>query len=251
MVVGEVDTGKSTLVALLARWFLSTGRKAAIVDADIGQADIGPPGFVSYGFPEQDFDSLKAVTRRASYMAGNTSPYGRGLNVAAGVQACVRDAKREGADVIVIDTSGLVRGVAGRQLKCAKAETVRPDLIVILSTPGVETLAGHLEHLGFHVRRFLPIPGARAKAAEERKNSRISRWNSYLGSNLRLIAVDLSRVGVSLVGETRQCGHGVRAHGTVAAIQDPRRPGFHIPCVWMVAGKQEQSSNRPSWCPKM
>ena len=35
MVVGEVDTGKSTLVALLARWFLSTGRKAAIVDADI------------------------------------------------------------------------------------------------------------------------------------------------------------------------------------------------------------------------
>ena len=30
-------------------------------------------------------------------------------------------------------------------------------------------------------------------------------------------------------------------HGTVAAIQDPRRPGFHIPCVWMVAGKQEQS----------
>ena len=42
----------------------------AIVDADIGQADIGPPGFVSYGFVEHDIESLQSVRRQDSYLVG-------------------------------------------------------------------------------------------------------------------------------------------------------------------------------------
>ncbi|HHY08781.1 MAG TPA: hypothetical protein GX530_09775 [Corynebacteriales bacterium] len=38
MVIGEPDTGKSTLVAVLARWFRSVSRKVAVVDSDIGQS---------------------------------------------------------------------------------------------------------------------------------------------------------------------------------------------------------------------
>jgi polynucleotide 5'-hydroxyl-kinase GRC3/NOL9 len=106
MVIGEVDTGKTTLVVLLARWLQSASRKVAIVDADIGQADIGPPGFVSYGLVEDQLTSLRSVTRQASYMVGNTSPYSRGLNLVAGIQACVRSTRRDGADVTLVDTGG-------------------------------------------------------------------------------------------------------------------------------------------------
>lgn len=240
MVIGEVDTGKTTLVVLLARWLQSASRKVAIVDADIGQADIGPPGFVSYGLVEDQLTSLRSVTRQASYMVGNTSPYSRGLNLVAGIQACVRSAHRDGADVTLVDTGGLVKGVAGIQLKCAKAETIRPDLIIALSTPGVEPLAGYLKQSGFRIRRFLPIPGARVRSLGERKDARISRWNSYLGSNPQLADVDLSSVTVRRwPGESRYVDTGQVPHGTVAAVQDPRQPGFHIPCIWTVTADEE------------
>ncbi len=34
MVIGEPDTGKSTLVAVLACWFWSASRKVAVVDSE-------------------------------------------------------------------------------------------------------------------------------------------------------------------------------------------------------------------------
>lgn len=107
MVIGEPDTGKSTLVALLARWFWSTSHKVAVVDSDVGQADVGPPGFVSYGFVERDITSLQSVTRNGSYLVGNTSPYRSTLSVMSGTYACVNAAQKQGADVILIDTCGL------------------------------------------------------------------------------------------------------------------------------------------------
>ena len=109
MVIGEIDTGKSTLVAVMAAWFWERGKKVAVVDSDIGQSDIGPPGFVSYGFAEGPILSLKSVKRQGSYMVGKTSPYGRELSVLVGVQSCVKAAKDQGADVILVDTCGLVR----------------------------------------------------------------------------------------------------------------------------------------------
>lgn len=243
MVIGEVDTGKSTLLALLARWFRSQSQHVAIVDADVGQADIGPPGFVSYGFVEHDIESLQSVRRQDSYLVGSTSPYNRGLNVVAGVQACVRDARCQGSDVTLVDTTGLVKGISGIQLKCAKAEAIKPDLIIALNTPGIEPLTRCLKQLGFRVSRFLPIPGARIRTAQERKHLRVSRWNSYLGGNPHKMEIDPAEVKVlRWWGESRPVDTEQVPNGTVVAIPDPNRPGFHIPCVWTVTEGEEAGS---------
>jgi polynucleotide 5'-hydroxyl-kinase GRC3/NOL9 len=41
MVVGAVDTGKTTFCTCLARALFERGMKVAVVDADLGQSDIG------------------------------------------------------------------------------------------------------------------------------------------------------------------------------------------------------------------
>ncbi len=52
--------------------------------------------------------------------------------------------------------------------------------------------------------------------------------------------VDLSRIEVRRWwGERRYVDIEHVSHGTVAAVQDPRRPGIHVPCIWMVAEQVE------------
>lgn len=215
MVVGEPDTGKSTLVALLARWFWRASQKVAI------------------GTVERDVESLQAVARKGSYMVGSVSPYKRELPVVAGVRACAKAALREGADVILIDTCGLVKPARGVELKSAKATLLEPDLIITLSTPTLAPLNDCLKLLGFRVRRFRPLRGARNKSINERKDNRISCWNAYIGNGPCLINVDLSRTEIGRWwGEGRYVDLNHVPHGTVAAVRDPQRLGLQIPCIW-------------------
>jgi len=238
MVVGEPDTGKSTFVALLARWFLRNSKKVAVVDCDVGQADVGPPGFISYGFVEHPVTSLRAVTRNGSYLVGNTSPYGRLLPVVAGTEACVRAAERDGADVILIDTSGLVRPHAGVRLKCAKAGSVHPHLVIALSTPGLGPLIDCLKVLGFEVLSVSPVPGVRTKPIDQRRGNRVLRWNVYLGS-ARTLRLDPSRVRIlrwwAEVDPMDRVDPGAVPQGTVVAVPDPSRIGLQIPCLWLTS----------------
>ena len=67
MVIGEIDTGKSTLVALIAQWFRENGKKVAVVDSDIGQSDVGPPGFVSVSYTHLDVYKRQVHTNHTSY----------------------------------------------------------------------------------------------------------------------------------------------------------------------------------------
>ena len=48
MVVGASDTGKTTLTAYLAGALAARGETVAVVDADVGQSEIGPPTTVGW-----------------------------------------------------------------------------------------------------------------------------------------------------------------------------------------------------------
>ena len=232
MVIGEIDTGKSTLVAVMAAWFWERGKKVAVVDSDIGQSDIGPPGFVSYGFAEGPILSLKSVKRQGSYMVGKTSPYGRELSVLVGVQSCVKAAKDQGADVILVDTCGLVRPTAGVQLKCAKAQAIEADVIISLRTPEVVPLIESLRSLDFKVKEFKPLSGARNRSAQERAQNRVCLWNGYLGREARSVAIDPSGVRVlKWWGESRYSETKNPNGWIVAAVPDPNRSNLQIPCI--------------------
>lgn len=238
MLVGGPDTGKSTMAAALASWYLTRGSAVAVVDSDVGQADVGPPGFVSYGLLDHEVTSLADVPCAGSFLVGAVSPYGRLLAVVAGASTCANWAQRDGAEVVVVDTCGLVGGSAGLRLKCAKAAALCPDLILVLS-PDRSLLASRLRALGYRVEVIPPLASARTRTVEERRQCRSLRWNRYLQGTQTLC---LEQPSVRLArwwAEAPTTSAGVTPNGwttprgTVVGFADPKKPGLQLPGVWL------------------
>lgn len=70
MILGGVDTGKTTLATFLANELLSSGFRVAIIDSDIGQKGILPPATISLGFPEGLFESFGDIKAYKHYFVG-------------------------------------------------------------------------------------------------------------------------------------------------------------------------------------
>jgi len=214
LVLGEVDTGKSTFCAVLASAAFQAGQPAgwrvAVVDADIGQSDIGPPACVSFGLLEGPVETLEQVPPLGADFVGATSPVGRLLQTATATATMTRAARSAGAGFIVIDTTGLVHGEPARALKAAKVALVDPDMIIALQR---EDEVEHL--LAPYSRRSRPatvrLPVSRRvekktweerKARRERKFAQRLAHGTPLEFSLRSVAVEgsFSLTGSALPG---------------------------------------------------
>jgi polynucleotide 5'-kinase involved in rRNA processing len=172
MLVGGLDTGKSTLARNIVRAGLEGGIPGAILDADIGQSSVGPPATVGLKLVREAADLEPEALARADGLAfvGTTSPQGHLLPLVSGSRLLLDRARAEGAELVVVDTTGLVSGVFGQVLKFYKIGLLRPDLVV-----GLER-GEELEPLLGVIRRFyaaevvaLPVPTEVAPTSVERR----------------------------------------------------------------------------------
>jgi polynucleotide 5'-kinase involved in rRNA processing len=150
MLIGSVDTGKTTLALSAARLALAAGRTVAIVDADVGNSTIGPPACVGLKVVTEmaDLDDVGSPDRL--HFVGTITPARLVLQQVVATAAMV-DHAREMADLVILDTTAVVSGVAGETLKYHKAELCRPDKVVALQRGGeMEPVVGML-------RRFLGL----------------------------------------------------------------------------------------------
>src|SRR5262245_40577669 len=118
--VGPIDTGKSTFALALANRAAEAGRRVAVVDGDVGQSEIGPPATVGLAVLDGPVGSLGELHPRGLAFVGDVSPVGHLLPVIAGTLAMARRAAELGAELTILDTSGLVHGRLGEKLKLAK-----------------------------------------------------------------------------------------------------------------------------------
>ena len=132
LLIGGMDTGKSTLSRDLLGAALAAGRPAAYLDADVGQKTVGPPATISLKVvrSQEDLEPDRLAGPDALYFVGSTSAQGHLLPVVGGVAALHEQAKQLGADFVIVDSSGLVSGISGQTLKYHKVEALRPDLVV-------------------------------------------------------------------------------------------------------------------------
>jgi len=149
MVIGNADTGKTRFVALLADALSMSGRTCGIVDADVGQSDIGPPTTIGLGAVYRDDENLIHIDEKGMYFVGAPSPKGHLLPTVIGTKRMLDRALNLGFDHILIDTTGLVQGFLGEVLKGYKIELIQPDLLIVLQR------RGECDHL---MRRFRAIP---------------------------------------------------------------------------------------------
>lgn len=172
MVIGAVDTGKTVLSCWLAERLAERG-PVAMVDADLGQSIIGPPGTVGWRMAGPQAEEFMFV--------GVTSPARRALGaVTATWRACER-ARRAGAAWLVLDSSGYVDGPGAVALKRAKLDLVRPsDVVLLADQPGrLEAIARSIrpgEARVYHLQAVAP----ERKSLVHRREWRRERFAQYL-----------------------------------------------------------------------
>lgn len=176
LVLGAVDRGKSTYCGFLSRRCLEAGLRVAVIDADVGQKDIGPPATLTLGYPEAA-QSLAQVPPVAWYFIGATTPAGHLLPMTVGLRQLV-DSTR--AACIIINTTGFIHG-PGRVLKGYKIEAVQPDVIVALEQ-GRELRALLQAYRHYRILRVPPSASATTKTPEQRRATRARGFGAYFAT---------------------------------------------------------------------
>ena len=183
MVIGDVDSGKSTFVTHQTNLLLNQNFRVGIIDADIGQSNIGPPTVISLGVVEKGnfVKFLSDIKLKDGYFVGHTSPNRVFHRVMVGLKKMVDEALSQNCDAIIIDTTGFVQGIHARELKFQKASLINPDLIVVLQKgEELESLLEPLERLGLKIERVPTSEHVRSRSMEERKELRKMSFAKHL-----------------------------------------------------------------------
>lgn len=187
MMIGGLDTGKTTMGRAIATAALEAGRRVAYLDADVGQKAVGPPTAVTLRLLEQPGDIETLDQLDGLYFVGATSPQGQLLPLVVGAGRLQGKAFDHGSELIVVDTSGLVSGVYGQLLKYHKIELLQPDTVVGLQRGGeLEPLLGIVQRFFSSELVVLPVhPSAVPTSVEERARNREARLRAYFAEPLQ------------------------------------------------------------------
>jgi len=215
LVVGAVDSGKSTLCRFLAHYCATQGRRTAILDADLGQSWIGPPTTIGFALVDDSMLEESTPEPTGMWFVGATSPQGHMLQTAVGVRKMADAARQCRAECIIVDTSGWVDGPAARALKEAKIALLAPRHILGIQygdeirhiTAACESRADISVHSVRASRR------TRSRDADRRRAYREQQFREYFAESaeLALPFADITVLGTSLLSGTPAPGH-VRAY---------------------------------------
>ncbi len=194
MVLGGVDVGKTSLCTFLVNTALKAGRSVGIIDADVGQSDVGPPctiGFARAGKPVLDLSELRA---EHAFFLGDKTPSYMVDRALKGIEEMVEKAEEEGVDFLVVNTDGWISGQGAAEYKRATASIVRPDVILALQRGGeLKQVIAALE--GWEVRVLEVSPFVKERDRETRRELRAQGYRRYLEGS-KIISVQLDWVEV-------------------------------------------------------
>ena len=106
------------------------------MDGDIGQSSIGPPATVGLAILSPLHPSPVSPSPVACIFVGSTSPPGHFLPHILGTQTLVQSAINQGAEIVLVDTTGLISGAAAASLKWHKLQAIRPQHVLALQRQG-------------------------------------------------------------------------------------------------------------------
>ncbi len=191
-VIGPVDAGKTSFSALIANRALSRNIQPAIIDADVGQADIGPPGFISLGMPDTWITWLRELEPEAMRFIGSIEPGPVAGRILASIVNLVNEALAGGAGIVVIDTDGWTSGWNAMEYKLDLVRLVGVDHVVVMGDVDLYRSIGESIHARVYYARS-PLVYAE-RSINDRKRLRAENYRRYIGSSTR--EVDLSRIPV-------------------------------------------------------
>src|SRR5438552_12430061 len=196
LILGTSDTGRTSRTARLAATLAARGERVAVVDADVGQSEIGPPTTVGLGRVSGALARLGDAEVWALEFVGDTSPVRYIRETAEATGRLVRRALDAGFERVLVDTGGLVEGPLGLALKRAKIRAVDPDLVLVLQRRDEsEPIARALESGGARPRvvRLAPSSAVVRRTATRRREHRERILRDYL-ARAATIELDTARI---------------------------------------------------------
>jgi polynucleotide 5'-hydroxyl-kinase GRC3/NOL9 len=260
LLLGAADTGKTTLLNALANR-LAQSRPVALVDADIGQSHIGPPTTVGWTVVDRrcspgalGWETITPGGGGATggiAFVGDITPVGHLLQLTAAMVSCVEQAAQT-ADVVLIDTPGLVTGGAACTLWWTLQRLLRPQRILAVQRENElgEVLKGL--HADVSAIEVIAAPlQLRRKSPEARQEHRCRLFEDYFRSatahtlDFNAVAVQTTRgltpenTAGRLVGLADATGHDIaigvvehwRREKTKGTIRAPRLDVQRVRCL--------------------
>lgn len=176
LIMGETDSGKSSLVRYLAERIIAAGLTVSLVDSDIGQSSLGLPGCICMKGFRDDKDFERSRFERTSFL-GTANP-AKVIPLIIETSGRMVDLSRKTSDITIVDTTGLVHGRLGRVLKGGKIKRIRPDhIIAICRGHELEHILGSLE--GSNIFRIRKAADVRPRSRAARGRYRHGRLQDY------------------------------------------------------------------------
>ena len=184
IIIGEVDSGKSSLCTFLVNKCLEDTSKVGVVDADVGQAETGPPTTISSSVVQAPIIGLYKTAAEISFFIGDTSPSfvpDKVVNLATRLKKSIT----RSANIVLVNTDGWLTEFNAIRHKQLLIEEIQPDLVIALSRSD-EVIDPLLDRVKFASLKLPSSPFARVRSKEERKKAREAGYRRFLQGSHKL-----------------------------------------------------------------
>jgi len=186
VILGPPDVGKSTLCVYLVNKLLQSGQTPCVIDADIGQADMGPPTTIARGVPTEPISSLQELKPDRRLFIGNISPSGVEQKLTHGIQRLSAEGERP---LGIINTDGWVAGLEAVRYKVNLLTQLQPDLVLGLAYS--HELEPILNDVRFHSMKTAAAKDALERSRVDRRSIRTEAYRRSLeGAVTRRVSME-------------------------------------------------------------
>ncbi|MEM0057437.1 MAG: Clp1/GlmU family protein [Candidatus Bathyarchaeia archaeon] len=194
LVLGNVDSGKTSFCTYLTNKLLGSGCKIAVLDGDLGQSDIGPPCTIAYAVVSKPLTDLFNLEPTNAYFVGVTSPSRALEKVIQGIAMLMEEALKHNPDYVIVNTDGWVDGEDAIKYKLQVIEKIRPDMVFCLQQD--ETLTPLLNAIeNFKTIKVESPPTIKQRSREKRKSLRELGYIKYLkGAKVQSIPISWVKI---------------------------------------------------------
>jgi polynucleotide 5'-hydroxyl-kinase GRC3/NOL9 len=179
LVLGGVDVGKSTFALMCANRILSTGVKpVAILDGDLGQTDIGPPGALSYTLLDKPTVDLFNFRFEEAVFIGSLTPYQVVDRIVESLTYLKSRASAR-SKAIIVNTDGWFT-VEAIPYKARIVERLKPKATVIIDRDiDLSLIEDAAKSSGSTLIRIPPPKYIRGKSRSDRRGRRELCYRKY------------------------------------------------------------------------
>jgi polynucleotide 5'-hydroxyl-kinase GRC3/NOL9 len=194
MVLGAIDSGKTSFCTYLTNKLLSKKNKIAVLDGDLGQSDIGPPCTVSYTFVDKPIADLFSLEAKNAFFVGVTSPSKTPEKVIKGLVLLKKEILENDSDFVIVNTDGWIEGEDAIEYKVQLVKKLNPEIIFcIQQSDELKPLLNALE--GIKLILVESPTAIKQRSREKRKNLRELGYIKYL-KNAKVHSIPLNWIKI-------------------------------------------------------